>query len=118
MLHPNHHEKESHHASNDSLWYSGLKKNGKPRVIRGRGFRGASIYEQIDREEIVKVFIESVDPSTKQWVTVWEHRSRKIPCSVDDVIGLRDCGWPDSRVVEYRGTKDGIGTRTIYMPTK
>ena len=116
MLHPNHHEKVSHHDSHDHVVYEWVDQYGQIHAERGRGFRTANIYEQIDRSEITKVFIEAYDPSVKAWLCVWEHRSKKIPCSLDDVLRLRDAGWPKARVVEYVGSKDGDGIRTIYPP--
>lgn len=118
MLHPNHHEKVSHHDSHDHVVLEVVDQYGQIHPIRGQGFRTANIYEQMDRSDITKVFIEQFDSSVNAWVMVWQHRSRKIPCSVDDVIRLRNAGWPRARVVEYQGTRDGFGVRTIYMPTK
>lgn len=118
MLHPYHTEKQSHHSAHDNVWREYVDQYGQIHSITGQGFRGANIYEQRDRSEVVKVFIESFDPSVREWVTVWESRSRKHQPSLEEVIDLRDVTWPRSRVVQYVGSRDGDGVRTIYPPIK
>lgn len=101
----------------DMVVYEIIDTHGQVHPVRGQGFRGVNIYELIDRREVYRVWVEDYDPAVDDFVVVWQSRARRNPPDLADLKRLRDTAYPGGRVVEWHGTLDGYGVRTLH-PSK